>query len=482
MSERSSLHVTASSTPEERLATVAVELATAAAPDAEVDAAADRNLMALTRFANSVIHQNVAEDVTTVRLRLHRDGRTATGSATVIDDTDVRPLVERVLDAVRVAPIDPGWPGLAPKAAPGPAAAFDPATAAATPADRAQVVRAFVDAAGGLEVAGYVRTNHWSGALVSSAGQVVTGEAAECGMSGIARHDGADGVARHAPARLADLDGTTLGARAGAKARASADPVELPAGRYEVVLEPSAVMDLLEALSYAGFNGKAWNERRSFVRLGEDQLDPAITIVDDPLSAGQGYDRDGTPHQRLVLIDGGTCVAVAHDRRSAAEAGTESTGHAIDAPFSFGPMAMHLALLPAGSGGDTGAAGDGATGASPVDGPFSDAAVAELVGGVERGVLVSDLWYTRVLDPRTLALTGLTRNGVWLIEDGQLAGPARNFRFTQSYAQALMPGNVRGVGRTSTPIPGDTYSAMSPRWGCPALHLASWNFTGGASG
>jgi predicted Zn-dependent protease len=467
-----------SATPEERLATVAVDLATAAAPDGEVDASADRNRMALTRFANSVIHQNVAEDVTTVRLRLHRDGRTASGSATVIDDADVPALVDRVLDAVRVAPRDPGWPGLAATAPPGPTAPVDPPTAAATPADRAQVVRAFVDAAGGLEVAGYVRTSHWSGAFVSSGGQVVTGEAAECGMSGIARHDGADGVARHAPARLAELDGTALGACAAAKARASADPVELPAGRYEVVLEPSAVMDLLGALSYAGFNGKAWNERRSFVRLGEGQLDPAITIVDDPLSAGHGYDRDGTPHQRLVLVDGGTSVAVAHDRRSAAEAGTESTGHAIDDTFSFGPMAMHLSLLPSGAG--AGAAGAGV--ANPVDGPFADAAAAELVAGVARGVLVSDLWYTRVLDPRTLALTGLTRNGVWLIEDGQLAGAVRNFRFTQSYAQALMPGNVRGIGRTATPIPGDTYSATAPRWGCPALHLASWNFTGGASG
>ena len=108
--------------------------------------------------------------------------------------------------------------------------------------------------------------------------------------------------------------------------------------------------------------------------------------------------------------------------------------------------------------------------------------MAELVAGVERGVLVSDFWYTRVLDPRTLAITGLTRNGVWLIEDGEVTRPLRNFRFTQSYAQALMPGNVRAVGSVATPVPGDTYTATSPRWSCPALHLASWNFTGGASG
>jgi predicted Zn-dependent protease len=108
--------------------------------------------------------------------------------------------------------------------------------------------------------------------------------------------------------------------------------------------------------------------------------------------------------------------------------------------------------------------------------------VAELVAGVERGILVTDVWYTRMLDPRTLAITGLTRNGVWLIERGEPTRALRNLRFTQSYAQALLPGNVKGVGRVSVAMPGDTYAATSPRWTCPALHLASWNFTGGASG
>jgi hypothetical protein len=120
--------------------------------------------------------------------------------------------------------------------------------------------------------------------------------------------------------------------------------------------------------------------------------------------------------------------------------------------------------------------------ASEAAGPVADSSVAALVAGVTRGVLVSDFWYTRMLDPRTLALTGLTRNGVWLIEDGEVTTPLRNFRFTQSYAQALMPGTVIAVGATAPPVPGDTYSATAPRWTCPALHLATWNFTGGASG
>ncbi len=454
------------------LAATAVEMAATAAPGAEVEAAVDRNELALTRFANSVIHQNVAEDVTTVRLRLHRDGRTASGSATVVDEQALADLVARVVDAVAVAPLDGGWPGLA-----GTETVDAPPSAmpAVTPAERAGVVRDFVDGAGGLEAAGYVRSNRWTGAFANSAGLRTIGEATECDLSAIARHDGADGVARYAPRRFAALDGAALGRRAAAKARAWVDPVELPPGRYPVVLEPTAVVDIVETIAGAGFNGKAVNERRSFVRVGEAQLDPRITLVDDALAAGFPYDGDGTPTRRITLVDAGVCAAVTHDRRSAAEAGAASTGHASEGGFSWGPTARHATLLPAGPLDDDVLDDE-------VDGPVADASTAELVAGVERGILVSDLWYTRMLDPRTLAITGLTRNGVWLIERGEITAAVKNFRFTQSYAEALRPGNVLAVGRRATPIPGDTYIPTAPRWTCPALHLASWNFTGGASG
>jgi predicted Zn-dependent protease len=312
--------------------------------------------------------------------------------------------------------------------------------------------------------------------LANSAGQSVSGEAVECGVSGIARNRGtdgvADGLARHAPLSIAELDGHALGARAAAKARAWSQPEELPPGRYEVVLEPTAVADILGNLAVHGFNGKAVNERTSFVHVGEEQFDPALSFVDDPLALGLGYDAEGTPRRLLPLVEQGTTVGLSHDRRSAAEAGAESTGHHGEMSSVFGPVPRHLSLLPT--------APDET--ASDVEGPVCDSSAAELVAGVERGILVSDFWYTRVLDPRSLALTGLTRNGVWLIEDGEVTRPVRNFRFTQSYAQALAPGNVRGVGRTASAVPGDTYTTTSPRWSCPALHLASWNFTGGASG
>lgn len=458
---------------EHNLAGQAVEMATAALAGADVDAAADRHELALTRFANSVIHQNVAEDATILRVRIHHDGRTATSSGTVGDASALRALVERTIAAVGVAPRDPAWPGVAPPAALAVTPAVDPAAADVAPAVRAEIVKGFVDGAGGLETAGYCRTSRWRGALATSAGQQVTLEAVESDLAAVARGHGADGVARLAPRSVAEIDGAALGARAAAKVVATIDPVELPAGRYEVVLEPTAVADILETLAGAGFNGRFVDEGRSFVRLGESQFDPAVSLVDDPLGSGIAYDGDGTPRQRLTLVEAGTTVALTYDRRTAAEVGAVSTGHAMDGRFSWGPVARHLGLVPT----------DGFDAvASEVDGPAADSSVAQLVAGVDRGVLVTDFWYTRMLDPRSLAITGLTRNGVWLIEDGQVTTALRNFRFTQSYAQAMMPGNVKGIGRTATPIPGDTYTATTPRWSCPGLHLASWNFTGGASG
>jgi hypothetical protein len=106
--------------------------------------------------------------------------------------------------------------------------------------------------------------------------------------------------------------------------------------------------------------------------------------------------------------------------------------------------------------------------------------VAELVRGLERGLLVSDIWYTRVLDPRRLVMTGLTRNGVWLVENGELTRPVSTLRFTQSYPGALAPGLVGGIGTHAPHLPADDWLGMDLR--APALSLAEWNVTGGASG
>jgi predicted Zn-dependent protease len=439
----------------------------------EAEVLLTRDELALTRFANSHIHQNVADVAVTVRLRLHLDGRTATGSTTLVGPDGLRQLAERTVAAVRLSPPDAGWPGLAPPCELSAAGNVDDAVAGATPDDRATLVQSFLDGAGGLSVAGYCRTRYTTMTFVNSAGQSASAAGTEVVLDGIARLDGADGAARLSAASMSHVDGAVLGARAAAKARASADPIELPPGRYQVVLEPTAVHDVLRCLSVYGFGGRAVNERRSFARVGEAQLDPALSIVDDataPGAVGPPFDVEGTPKRRIELVSAGVTAAVAHDRRTAAEIGGQSTGHAVADDYD-GPVPVNLRLQRAD--------GDNDAVPSEVDGPVADSEVAALIAGVDRGVLVTDHWYTRVLDPRTLVMTGLTRNGVWLIEDGRAVAPVRNMRFTQSYPEALRPDAVLGTGRHGVTLP-STYERSSMV--VPALRLASWNFTGGASG
>ncbi|MBF9129034.1 TldD/PmbA family protein [Plantactinospora sp. S1510] len=446
-----------------------------AGPGAQAEVGTERADLALTRFANSFIHQNMGEAATSVRLRVHLDGRTASGSSTVVTSAGLRDLVERTVAAARHCPPDPSWPGLAPPAEPDGTGNWDDFTASATADQRAERVREFVEAAGGLETAGYCRTGRREGAFANSAGHTVTGRNTEAAMDGIARCGGADGVARLSSFRLGDLLGGVLGGRASVKARAGVAPVELAPGRYEVVLESTAVADLLQNLATYGFNGKAYNEQRSFAVPGTAQFDRSVTLVDDALAGpALPFDAEGTPRVPVALVERGVTTAVAHDRRTAAEAGAgaASTGHAVPGGAATGAVPLHLRLEPAPSH-------NGLTRASEVSGPVVDSDTAALVAEVRRGLLVTDLWYTRVLDPRSLVVTGLTRNGVWLIEDGEVAAAVQNFRFTQSYPQALAPGAVLGVGR-HTALQSQTFS--SAWWSAPPLRLASWNFTGGASG
>jgi predicted Zn-dependent protease len=448
-----------------------------AGPDAEAEVIASHAAEALTRFANSAIHQNVADATTTVRLRLHLDGRTAGGSTTRTDADGLRALVGRTIAAARLSPRDASWPGLTPPTPVHPYAELDEATARATPEQRAARVRDFVAAAGGLETAGYCRTNYTSAAFANTAGQFVEGRFAEAAMDGIARSGGADGVARLSSGRLTELDGAALGARAAAKARAGGRPIELPPGRYEVVLEPDAVADVLSNMAAYGFNGKAFAQRQSFAELGVEQFDSSVMLVDEPIG-GPGapapdlpFDTEGTPRASLVLVQDGTTVGITHDRSSAAEVGAVSTGHGSPSSRGWGPYATHLRLAPGSSGAAAPAGG-------AEIGPTAESSRA-LVAGMGRGLLITDFWYTRVLDQKSLVITGLTRNGVWLVENGEVTAAVSNMRFTQSYPQALGPGAVRGIGSEAIMLP-DRWSGV--RYVAPAVHLASWNLTGNASG
>jgi len=429
---------------------------TSAAAEAEVTVRT--GVSALTRFASSFIHQNVAEDLSHVLLRVAVDGHVA--SVTLDGPPDpghLERLVGNAFDAALAMPVDPEWPGVTPPTRGLDVEHFDEATAAATPDERAASIRAFVDAAGGLETAGFCSTLAVHLTFGNTAGQSLSGRGTVAMLDGIARTATADGSGRHGSVALGDLDGAAVGERAAGKARAASNPADLEPGRYEVVLEPDGVANILSFLLVHGFNGKAVEEGRSFARVGEAQFDTAVSLrenVADPATVGIPFDIEGTPKRPLDLVRDGVTTGLLHTRRTARAMGVESTGHAVEGGAAWGALGANLVLEP------------------------GEASVDELVGRMERGVLVTDFWYTRILDPRTQVVTGLTRNGVWLVEDGRVTRPVTNFRFTQSFLDALGPGNVKGVSNERALL----LAGWDSIYVVPSLHLASWNFTGGANG
>jgi predicted Zn-dependent protease len=416
---------------------------------------------ALTRFANSRIHQNMASDEDQLRLRVVVDGgRIAQATTTRLDDEGLERLVEGTIAAARLCPPDPAYPGLAEPSDLATVEHHDEATASASPDARAEVVSDFVGTGPDLEAAGYCSTEADTHVLCSTSGLRYAARATMAQIDAIHRAaatDGppTDGYGQMTSQRLSDLDGRATGARAAAKATGGANPIDLDPGTYEVVLEPRAVAAMLLFPAWLGFNGKAHAEGTSFVHLGEQQLDERIHLWDDatdPRALGRPYDAEGTPKRRLDLVAAGVTVGLAHDRRSATLAGAEPTGSSIGQE-SFGGYPGDLFLQE------------------------GEESPEQLIAGVERGLLVTDFWYNRILDPKTQVVTGLTRNGLFLIEGGEVTQPVQNFRYTQSVVGALAPGHVLGIGNDAQLVSNEGGIVH-----VPSLRLSAWAFTGGARG
>ena len=413
---------------------------------------------ALTRFANSFIHQNMADDTTSVSITLIWNGRVSTSSGTASPAT-LADFVERAAEATRVAPINPEWPGLAPQTDIPPTLPAPESTASASPSDRAELVSEFVRAGEGMRAAGYCSTSSTTVVYANSEGHLASGEAASAVLDGIQQTPTSAGSGHAASRDLEAIDALAVGSVAVDRAGRSESSIQIEPAEYEVVLAPEAVATLALFLGVYGFNGKATNDGQSFLRVGDRQFDDAFELIDDGLderSMKLRFDPEGTPKRRLLLIEGGVTRNVAYDRREAAKAGTESTGHSIKLfGQNIGPIPTDLFVTP------------------------GDSTPEDLIGGVQRGLYVSTFNYVRILDPRTTVATGLTRNGTFLIEGGELTDAVSDLRFTQSFAGAVAPGRVLGVGsdaRFADSEFGPTIAHV------PSLRLAGWRFTGGAAG
>jgi len=307
----------------------------------------------------------------------------------------------------------------------------------------------------GLVPAGMARTTVRSRHLVNSAGRRVEGALSRASFSLTATpEDGLSdgGVAEQTDCDVGRLDPGRVIARAVEKGSSGRSPRAVDPGEYTVVLEPLAVSSLLLFLSYQGLGAKEVHEQRSFLvdRQGVELFPSSLGLYDDAGLAehpGWRLDGEGAPRQRVPLLEGGALQGPVTDAQWAARLGTANTGHGHAQPSAQGPSPQNLVL----------AAGD--------------ASVEDLVGGVERGLLVTRFHYTNLIEPRDVTLTGMTRGGTFLIEGGRVTAPVCNLRFTQSLVEALQ--RVTGVGHRAE-VAGALFQGEIV---CPALRIEGFRFT-----
>jgi predicted Zn-dependent protease len=410
----------------------------------------------LTRFASSAIHQSTWREDTGVRVRVVTEGRVGVASSNDFSKEGARRAAASALEMARIAAPDPAFPGLAPRAAvPKVPDRFDQETASVTPEQRAEGVATLVAQLGdGFHAAGALDSTALEVAVANTEGQFCYAPSTLSTITTVVSGgDGGAGTSEAAAGRFADIDPEATGKRAFQKARDSQDPRDLDAGRYEVVLEPLATGTLVTFLAFMGFGGRTIAEGRSpFTgKEGQQVASELITITDDALSPGtlgMPFDFEGTPKRRIPLIERGVFRGGAHDRRSARQAGTESTGHALPPPNPDGAFPLNLVLEP------------------------GQASMDDLIGGVARGLLVSRFHYTNVVHPIETSITGMTRDGTWLIENGEIAYPVKNFRFTQSILEALS--SARAVGSKPALVSEFFFGASL----VPAVALGTFNFSG----
>ena len=435
----------------------------------------------VSRFANNVIHQNVAEDNFGVSVRTVFAGRTARATTNKFDEESLRNVVRASEDLARVQEqdrdllpvpdvheasgtrIESKARGQVRAREPEPSRHF-PATAALTPVERAEAIGKMVSLAQKrkLVAAGIFSSSETIEGVVNSRGlqQWHTQTSAEISVTML----GADssGWQKANSPNVENLDPQELASIAAEKATRSRGPREIPPGKYTVVLEPSAVLDMV-GFAFVDFGGLAILDQRSFLnnRVGTRLFGENITIWDDaahPLQSGSPFDGEGVKRQPVELVGKGVIQRLVYSRASAEKmkksehagkvGSIEVTGHGFPLPNEIGEAPMNIVF----------------------EAPRETKTVEEMISSTERGILVTRLWYIREVDPYEKILTGMTRDGTFLIEDGKLACGLRNFRFNQSLIDMLSQ-----VDEMSTPV--RTSGEESFDMVVPAMKVRDFNFT-----
>jgi len=402
---------------------------------------------ALTRFANNAIHQNVEDENLVASIRTNFEGRTARATANQFDDASLKRAVEASEALARVQEKDPDLlpmpdareadhPGETPVASP---SRFFEQTAAITPGDRANAVAEIVNIAcrHSLTTAGIYSSSQSLEGIFNSRGLAKWHRQTLAEVSITMLAADSSGWQKLNSPNVRNLRPKELAEIAAQKAVDSAHPREIPPGKYTVILEPSAALDII-GFMFWDFGGMAILDQRSFLndRIGTPLFGENINIWDDvahPQQAGCLFDGEGMQRKPVQLVENGTVKQVVYARGTAARmkkseyankvGPIEATGHGFPLPNEMGEMPMNIVI---------GNAGEART-------------VDEMIASTERGLLVTRLWYIREVDPYEKIVTGMTRDGTFLIENGRIQSGVRNFRFNESLISMLSSVETMGT-------------------------------------
>ena len=413
----------------------------------------------LTRFANSYIHQNVHENDRRIYFRAVLGRRVGVASTNSIVLDDLKKTAANAVEIARTQPENPNFPGLPKPAKYKALNTFDSDTARFGPGDRARVVKKVIAEAArkNFTVAGSCAIGSGEIAVLNSHGLRAYQPITSCAFSVIAMSDTSSGYAAGTSRHVADIDFRALARKAVDKCDRSQSPMSVEPGEYEVILEPPAIAEILEWLSWVSLGSKSFLQKTSFLtgKIGKKVTSDKISLYDNALddrSNAFPFDFEGVPKKRASFISKGIGKGVVYDRASARRAKTKSTGHALPPDESSeGALPLNVFMAP------------------------GTAKREAMISKVKKGILVTRFHYINgLIDTRNSVMTGMTRDGTFLIENGEITRGIKNLRFTDSIMRALS--SVVALSRETERV-ASWWSGV----GCmtvPTLHLGSFKFSG----
>ena len=410
------------------------------------------------RFAHEAIHQNLAQEGVNVTVKVVLDRRVGVASTDSVERESLERCVRAAVAIATHSPKQPDLPALPSRSRLRTTADYVTATAQASPAACVARLKPLFHLCrgAGATLAGSLIMGEDEHAVVNSASVACYTASTVAGAKLVTLYRKLSGYASGIHRDISQLDLEALLTRSMSQSLYRREPVKLPLGTYEVILEAEAVAELIEWLGYTAFGAKSVEEHTSFLagRMGERVMDRQVTITDDgndPRGLRLPFDFEGTPKQKVLLIDRGQAAGIVYDTAYGARFGHPSTGHGMPADEVEGPLPLHLAMAP------------GRT------------SLSAMVRGCKRGLLIPRFHYVNgLLNPREALMTGLTREGTFLIEDGKRAAPVATMRFTQSILEAFS--RVVAISKERHLV-----ADPSTGLGCavmPAVHLAKFQFTG----